>query len=75
MLFSEMYYLSVFLYLLTTHLRGSRKKKRQINPISSGVFFPWVLQGEADSAHHFETQVRVGFAILTSFQIIPLMTH
>ena len=32
------------------------------------------LEG-ADSAHHFETPVRASFAILPSFETIPLMTH
>ena len=48
-------------------LTASFMKCYILNPISSGVFFPWVLRGGADSAHHFETPVRVGFAILTSF--------
>ena len=31
--------------------------------------------GGADSAKNFETPVQAGFEILTSFEIIPLMTH
>ena len=43
--------------------------------LATAFFFPWLLQGGADSAHHFETPVRAGFEILTSFEIISLMIH
>ena len=49
-----------------------------LNPIRSGIFFLWLLRGGgggADSAHHFETPVQASFAILTSFESIPLMTQ
>ena len=49
--------------------------RKVLNPISSRVFFPWMLRGGADSAHHFETPVWASFAILPSFETIPLMTH
>ena len=32
-------------------------------------------QGRGDSFHHFETPIRASFDILTSSEIIPLMTH
>ena len=44
------------------------------NPISHGIFFPWLPQrGEADSAHQFGKLVRASFVILTSFEMTPLI--
>ena len=43
--------------------------------LATAFFFPGCYGGGADSAHHFETPVRAGFEILTSFEIISLMTH
>ena len=46
-----------------------------INPISHGVFFPWLPRGGADSAHHFGKPGRASFKILTSFEKTPLILH
>ena len=46
-----------------------------LNPISHGVFFPWLPQGGADSAHHFGKPGRASFKILTSFEKTPLILH
>ena len=46
-----------------------------LNPIRSGVLFPWLLQGGGDSAHHFETLVQASFLLLPSFEIILLSGH
>ena len=45
------------------------------NPISHGVFFPWLPRGGADSAHHFGKPGRASFKILTSFEKTPLILH
>ena len=46
-----------------------------LNPISHGVFFPWLPRGRADSAHHFGKPGRASFKILTSFEKTPLILH
>ena len=46
-----------------------------VNPISHGIFFPWLPWGGAvaDSAHHFGKLGRASFKILTSFEKTPLI--
>ena len=48
-----------------------------LNPISYGVFFPWLPWGggRADSAHHFGKPERASFKIVTTFEKTPLILH
>ena len=46
---------------------------QQVNPISHGIFFPWLPQGGKDSANNFGTLVLACHVILTSFEMAPLI--